>query len=506
MALGLDTIFSDKLVLPLGKTFQISGWSAAEIQIQVTIGQQIRKVMSTANGRWNAVFQPINDGRGVYTIQVDDGYESVIIHELRFGLVFLMAGQSNIEYEIQNDHEYAQIRQQTPLANVYYYNVPKIEYVSQDGTVTPQNLRKPTWNQLCGDNMAEMSAIGYWLSQELQRRLPQTAIGIVDCYKGGTSISSWVSEDVLRSDTTLIKTFLTPFEAATTGKTVADYAQEMQSYQRAVNQHNTDLAAFQAANPKISLSDAKNHVGHTPWPPPLSPTSFLRPCGLYHTMMCQVQHYTFNQVVWYQGENDASQPDIYQVMLTKLIQSWRKMLADTSLVFNIIQLPGYEDEPFEAWPKIRQAQLTVANLQPNVNLISGSDTGERHNIHPTSKRQLGERIGRLLSGQDYHQTPVVIDIQRIGNDVVFNISQVHQLEVRPNTTMQVKVGHKWVQRIVRKIDDQRIVLHDCAEVTAVRYQYENYTQLTIFNELGDPLTPFSYQIEGNESNATNWIN
>lgn len=226
----------------------------------------------------------------------------------------------------------------------------------------------------------------------------------------------------------------------------------------------------------------------------MTPTSFLRPGGLYQTMVRQIRGYTFNQVIWYQGENDAQQPDVYQTMLAKLIQSWRKMLADSSLIFNVIQLPGYADEPFESWAKIRQAQLSIAQMIPNVNLISGSDTGERHNIHPTSKRKLGERIGRLVSNQGYSQTPLVIETKLKGNDVIIGIGQVNQLKIDSDTKMMIKIGNEWVPRQVKKLDEQHIILNDCSGAAAVRYQYVNYPEMTIFNELGDPLTPFSCRI------------
>ncbi|GIP70133.1 sialate O-acetylesterase [Lactiplantibacillus pentosus] len=494
MVLKFDAIFGDKLVLPIGKSFGVSGWSAVKSKIEVSVGQQNRTTISSKTGRWHVQFDPINDGLQVYSIRATDGTDSISLHELRFGLVLLLAGQSNIEYEMKDDSEYQFAKQQDSQSAIYYYNVPKIEYVGEDGTVLPDDLPVSRWKQLSSENMGELSAIGYWMSQSLKRRLPGTVIGIVDCYKGGTSISSWVPKSTLENNALLAKTFVKPFEVATSGKTDEDYQSELHMYRQKVAQHNYDLATFQAAHPDVSLSDAKKKVGHTPWPPPMTPTSFLRPGGLYQTMVRQIRGYTFNQVIWYQGENDAQQPDVYQTMLAKLIQSWRKMLADSSLIFNVIQLPGYADEPFESWAKIRQAQLSIAQMIPNVNLISGSDTGERHNIHPTSKRKLGERIGRLVSNQGYSQTPLVIETKLKGNDVIIGIGQVNQLKIDSDTKMMIKIGNEWVPRQVKKLDEQHIILKDCSGAAAVRYQYVNYPEMTIFNELGDPLTPFSCRI------------
>lgn len=490
-SLRLDNIYTDGMVVPANKPFKISGQAIRNTQVTLEVLDKTYSVKANEKGDWVIEIAPIPI-QVTTNIKISSLDEFIVLKKVRTGTVILLTGQSNIEFKFRDDSEYQEQIAHLNLKNVYFYNVPQLEY--QDDKITlPKDLETSKWQIANAETLWEMSDIGFWMIKKLHELNPDEVIGIVDCYKGGTSISSWVPESVLNSDNKLIDTFVKPFKIATTNKSKADYEQEFSDYNAAVEKHNTDLAKFQSENPKVSLSDAKDRVGHTPWPPPMTPTSYLRPNGLFHTMIEQVKNYVVDKVVWYQGENDAPNPDVYGTMLKGLIISWRKLFCDKSLPFYVVQLPGYFDEPKDSWAIIRQYQLEVTQNINDVHLISIADTGEKHNIHPTHKRIAGTRIGEIISGNGYDSTPYVYRQQIVGDKLILFVKAAGILSQKGKTEFLVQRNGTWVKQEVNAVG--KIIAIDNAEnITKIRYAYENYPTCTLFNEFLAPVAPFEMEI------------
>ncbi|WP_368790523.1 sialate O-acetylesterase [Companilactobacillus farciminis] len=493
-SLRLDGIYTDKMVIPANKNFHISGHATPKSEVCVKILNHTYRAVADDIGTWKV--RIVLEDKITCDIKITNLAETITLHDVKSGKVILLTGQSNIEFKFRDDSEYQSQIDDLNLNNTYFYNVPQVEYQS-DRLTLPKDLKTSTWQIANKETLWEMSDIGYWIAKKMHELNPKETIGIIDCYKGGTSISSWVPESVLTSSQELINRFIKPFEKATTNKTQEDYDQEFAEYNALVEKHNVDLAKFQKENPDVSLSDAKDKVGHTPWPPPMTPTSYLRPSGLFHTMIEQVKNYSFNKVVWYQGENDADNPEVYGIMLRGLILSWRGLFQDFSVPFLVVQLPGYFDEPESAWPKIRQHQLETSQRINDVHLVSIADTGEKHNIHPTHKRITGTRIGEILSDQGYSSTPSVYHQQILNDKLVLSVSSVSTLVQKGDAYFLVKQNNQWKKREIRTVG-KVIVLDNCQGIEKIRYAYDNYPTCTLFNELGAPVAPFEMEIEKNE--------
>ncbi|GEL15146.1 sialate O-acetylesterase [Pediococcus cellicola] len=492
--LGFEDIFSDNMVLPRNKAFHIAGFARSQAQVTVNIGQNCQSAQANSDGKWVVRFPAMHDELVSITAKSAEGQCSV--QNVHFGQVHLLAGQSNIEYQLVDDQEYNQLVKQIKKQSAYFYNVPKVEYQNADGSVIPEDLARPQWQQVTPETIGELSAIGFYMLQQLLHDFPDQVIGIVDCYKGGTSASSWLPQSVLKADSELKATFIVPFEQQVTGKTAVDFKKELEAYQKKVEIHNVKLAAYLKKYPEATLSQAKDTVGHTPWPPPMTPKSFLRPGGLYETMVLTIRHYTFNDVVWYQGENDAPNPQVYPKLLEALILNWRDLLADRALPFYIVQLPGYADEPKDAWAMIRQAQLEIAQAVPDVHLISISDTGDEHNIHPASKRKPGTRIGQIISGLQYSDTPFVFKVEIHRERLILFVNHAATVRETGTTTMEVCITGKWYEKRVQLTGRNEITIAKSADenIESVRYAYRNYPKLTLYNEQDLPVAPFKIKL------------
>lgn len=494
----LDALFSDNMVLPIGKVFRVGGQGPSGATVVIGFNQHQETTIIDAQGQWCCQLMAVNDSQSRYTLQVSCGTVTKSVQNIRFGRVILLSGQSNIEYQMKNDHDFQQMQAALKLTDTFYYAVPQVEAISSEGVIEPAGLPNASWQAVTQANLGELSAIGFYMLLGLRSSGVKGPIGLVSCYKGGTSASAWLPITTLTQYPVLAETFIQPFKQATLHKTPAQFATALADYQRQVVQHNTDLQRFLKANPTVSLSDAKNQVGHTPWPPPMTPNSFLRPGGLFTTMTSKIKHYTFNQVVWYQGENDAPQPAVYEKLLTAVITEWRKLLADSELPYYVVQLPQYMDEPVDAWAQIRQAQLKVTQALAAVHLVSIADTGEPHNIHPSAKRRPGMRIGRLMAGNAYSDTPVIQKININGTIVRLTVKDAHQLTLNaPGEFEYLQAGH-WLKTKVLQVGPTILQTEVPEGVQLLRYGYANCPKLTVFNENNDPVAPFVLNLKTKE--------
>jgi sialate O-acetylesterase len=116
-------------------------------------------------------------------------------------------------------------------------------------------------------------------------------------------------------------------------------------------------------------------------------------------MIAPLGSFGLRGVAWYQGETNADAPAGYQAMLAGLMSSWRAQLG-AGLPFVVVQLPGFGPAPTapveSGWSDVREAQRRAVDLDRHAALAVTIDLGERDEIHPTNKRDVGVRVARAM--------------------------------------------------------------------------------------------------------------
>lgn len=112
-------------------------------------------------------------------------------------------------------------------------------------------------------------------------------------------------------------------------------------------------------------------------------------------MLIRVAPYTIKGALYYQGENDENNNEIYDILLENLITEWRRLWHDDELAFSIVQLPVHDpdtEKTGRGWGGIRRAQDKICRTIKNTSLTVITDCGNKKNIHPTDKKTVGERL------------------------------------------------------------------------------------------------------------------
>lgn len=474
--LKLAEVFTDHMLIQRGKPVELQGTADPGQTVQVRLADQSRQTAASGDGTWHVVLDPFSASRAL-VLEVSAGSETISLNDVAVGDLFLAAGQSNMEYVLQNEAHFKEAQQLVQDMDLRVLYVPQVEYPEQPVS------RKLEWKVLDKSNLANDSAVAVYALAEIKKHT-DVPLGIVECYKGGTSASCWIGETALQSDPLIRNIFYDKY-----WNDICDQSEEQEDikreqYVRIVAKYLDDVAAYQRMYPDRPMSWLKHDLGHTPWPGPKGKKDFGRPGGLHDMMFSRISRLKYKAVWWYQGEEDAKNASAYEPLLSLLIDSWRRELRD-DLPFFLVQLPSYIEETYpETWPIIRQAQYEMSSKKTHTHILCTIDLGDSYNIHPTDKLQFGRRLGMLcletLYGMDLGwQYARLKHFEKAGSGIVLVFEGIEEGGI---------VVHVDGKERNARIHDGR--LHVPAPARTIAYAWQNNVDHVTWNENGLPLFPF----------------
>lgn len=135
-----------------------------------------------------------------------------------------------------------------------------------------------------------------------------------------------------------------------------------------------------------------------------------QPTALFNAMTAPVVSFPIKGVLWYQGESNTGNPAPYSDYLKALINDYRKQWQEPNLPFLYVQLANFMDVnylPTESqWAETREAQRLALAL-PNTAMVVTTDLGEWNDIHPLSKKPIGERLALAAQNLAYNDKKIV---------------------------------------------------------------------------------------------------
>ena len=493
-------IFTDHMVLLRNKRVCVWGQCDSDGLVTVSI-DKIQVETEIIDGNWK-VYLPEHKEGGPYVLSIIKDDETISFADVMYGEVFLAAGQSNMEMALIDSKDGQSEIEISDYDNVRYYNTYKTGYIDKD---VEEIIRGNEWHKCIGSDSGAMSAVAYYAAKRLYEML-EIPIGIIDCYQGGTSISSWLPKEILEEYAAGQK-IIDEYDALVGDKTDEEYDKEVEEYWKSWHEWDDRVRFVKDSNPNVSWEEICAYAGESPWPQPAGRKSVFRPSGCYYTMIKQIFPYTLSGVLYYQGETDAENPEYYYMLMEALIRDWRKNFENKELYFVITQLPMYIDKDAEddySWATIRADQLSIYENIRNVSLLSLADCGEYGNIHPTDKKTPGTRMGDLVletyfnrdtMGKAMYPSEIYKDFDKIviecnntyGRIIVDDISDndyVAEFEVAGLDGEFKKCGYS--------ISEENIILQGDFVKSAmkVRYAWCNYGKVKIYNGAHIPLIPF----------------
>lgn len=370
------------------------------------------------DNRWKMTLPPQPAG-GPYMLTVSSRSQSGMcpsdtcsISDVWFGDVYLLAGQSNMEFRLRNDSDFKAGSIETfEYPEIRSFRVPRIDYAGAEPEKCAENN---TWSVLSKETAGDFSAVSFFFAVHMNRHTG-VPVGLIDVNKGGTSASCWIDESCLRADSDL-RIYLDEYSQLLSHLDIARNKEDHEAYYANLAALNEKTAQCTAEG--MTDFEIQQKLGLFPWPPPEGPFAYRSPCGLFHTMLEPCIPYGIRAVLFYQGEEDIARSGLYKKLLASLIALWRRLWDMPDLPFFIVQIPPYDDpeNTTDAAAFLKEAQSEIAAEVPGVRMITTTDCGEKDNIHPQSKALIGERLFRsacrYLLGED-----IAADYPRVSSSV-----------------------------------------------------------------------------------------
>jgi len=255
------------------------------------------------------------------------------------------------------------------------------------------------------------------------------------------------------------------------------------------------LAGEWKAHASINMSTEKEQPKD--WE--LNPTI---PTTLRNGMIAPLAPMAIRGAIWYQGETNAWRSWQYRSVLSALIGDWRKLFGQGDFPFYISTLANYGDRQIhageDAWAELRDSQIWVGDHVKNSGSAVTIDVGNAHDVHPTDKKTVGERLAAVALAKEYKKAvpyagPQYRSMSVDGNDAVIRFDFAQGLHAKGALGGFMVAGNdrKWHMARARIVGDTVIV--NSGEVgtpIAVRYAWHTNPAAPLYNGDGFPAVPF----------------
>ena len=451
--LRLAAIFTDNMVLQQQAEVPIWGWGKADSKINVTTSWDGKEyeIVTDKNGNWKTlVTTPVAGGS--YTITVN-GTTKIEIKNVYIGEVWLVCGQSNMSMRLKGYRHQPVTGSTEAILNskgkkMHFINIPEL------AAYKPlTDFKDAEWETASLSSTGECSAVG-WFFADLINQQFDVPVGIINVSYGGSNVEAWM----------------------------------------------TDATCSEFKDIEVPPKGDET----SPWIGNL-------PTLLYNGMIHPIEGYGIKGMLWYQGESNIFNVPRYAPSVAAMVKDWRKNWNQGDFPFYFVQIAPYDYKQWNffvpQWSEIsaymREAQTKTLSLIPNSAMAVTLDVGEEFQIHPSRKKEIGQRLAFLALAKTYgltgfeHESPQYERMEIEGDKAIIHFSnQFMGLTSygKELTLFEIAGENKVFVQAKAYIDEEKSTVvvssHLVSEPKAVRYAFKNFVIAELFGTGGLPVSSF----------------
>ena len=229
---------------------------------------------------------------------------------------------------------------------------------------------------------------------------------------------------------------------------------------------------------------------------------------IHNGMIAPIGPFNLRGVVWYQGESNTGDPEAYLRLLAGLMSDWRSKFG-ADLPFLIVQLAGYgapATAPLNSGTaRLREAQRQAVLNDRHAGLAVTIDIGDRYDIHPANKQELGRRLARAARRVVYAEAispsgPVAGSAKQEGADVVVSFNDVDGQLVAYSAAAPTGFELCGAEQSTCRFVSARLVANEVhltvppgTTPTRVRYCWADSPVCNLYDRSGLPAGPFEIE-------------
>ena len=359
--LQLPVTYQDYMVVQRNQKLRFCGTADNGDVVNVAFAGQKVKTRANNRGKWEVFLSPVTKAGDDYELTVSTKNKEFTFRHVAVGEVWLCSGQSNMAFMLK---QALTAKRDIPLANdpglrlfdmKGKWNTSATKWPAEvlDSVNSLQYYSYGGWAPCTPDKAADFSAIAYYFGRMLRDSL-KVPVGLICNAIGGSPTEAWIDRNTLE----------TKFPAILNNWLKNDFIQDWVRERAALNISNSD-----------------NPLARHPY----------EPCYLYESGIMPLANYPIAGVIWYQGESNAHNFTTHEKLFRLLTDSWRSNWNNRKLPFYFVQLSSL-NRP--SWTWFRDSQRQLAMQISNTGMAVCSDLGDSLDVHPRSKKPVGERLAR----------------------------------------------------------------------------------------------------------------
>lgn len=361
-------VFSNDMIIQRDQEIAIYG-TAPESENGKIVAAELKGIMGSAeikDGKWKIIMQgtlPASKEMGHSLIVRGAQGVEVIFEDVLIGDVWYVGGQSNADMvfvpaavTLYKD-DLDKITKDTIIRVFHQLNFDLNNNKDKEAVLEPQDnpLKRYKWKVATKAIVQSSSMMGFFFAQTLTELNPDVPVGYINVACGGASLSMLSPKNVVET-----------FPADMQNKVL-------------------DLGV-------VKIPDS----------------------GIYNAFIHPFLDFGIRGMIFYQGESDAASSKSYGNALKTYIQDLRDKFGEHFLFLNVqltsygyyagtIQLAGIWDLVNDM--RDAQADIKITNLIYNYEVVATYDvgwrTGDADGAHPTYKKPIGERLGKIAASLVY---------------------------------------------------------------------------------------------------------
>lgn len=384
--LEVADIFSSHMVLQRDEPVPVWGKGKPGQRIEVRFGTSTRATTVSRTAEWIVWLPAMTASGDPRELTISSGDTAIRFTNILTGDVWLCIGQSNMEWPMRREMHYTDAVKYSHQPTLRFYN-PVYAGKNIFGTtftdsvcrfLNNQHFYQGTW-QICDSTTnGNMSAVAWYFGRSLTDHV-QLPVGLMNLSIGGAPLETFIDQQTLLKDQT--------FNIKMHGDWLQNPALPVWVKER---------GAQNVSHSTIVPADAygKNHA--------------FKPGFAYAAGIKKILPLPVKGILLYQGESNAQEKERveeYGKLLTLLITDYRKKWNKPALPIYYVQLSSIDSTNYKSqlWPWFRDEQRRLFQQLPNSGMAVCSDIGSKNDVHPTNKKEVGERLARWALKKTYGQ-------------------------------------------------------------------------------------------------------
>lgn len=481
--LVLPGIFTDNMMFQQGMPIHIWGKDCPAQSITVELGVNTSKTIVQSDSTWEVYLPAQQATINPAKLTIKNKSQAFFIKNILIGDIWLCIGQSNMEFPVFKEQHYHTEKLEKPQAGLRFFNptyvgknVYGIPYTdSMASHLTPQHFYAGQWSVCDSNSMASMSAVGYYFGKNIVTHTG-IPIGLINLSIGGAPIETFVDKNALLASP--------KFKEKGQGDWLINNSLPVWVRER----------GLQNIGNKTQVLSDENGKYHS-----------YKPGFAYDAGIKPIIPFPIKGIICYQGESNAQELERvleYNDLTTLMVTDFRKKWNQPSLPFYYTQLSSIDTLHYKSqyWPFFRDEQRKLMSTLKHCGMAISSDLGALHDVHPTNKKDIGERLSLWALSKTYHQR--IIYCGPSPKKAIYKKNRVIITFTHSLKRLQKSTGTLLKSFSLNGIDDcnatirgRKVIIHATGKPPFIYYGWKPFSNGNLVNSAGLPASTFRIMVE-----------